>query len=140
MQIHLYSMEGMWVCMKIIENWISHYRKSLKFSPISFTCSLPIAYIRKGHIDCLCLIMTLSQLIKSSKIKYNIMYYILISNKGMFVWPIWPEAKMGLDFVSGQYGCLFSRCRKYVINSLIDGHFHNGLVINPRPILRVSAW
>ena len=25
---------------------------------------------------------------------------------------------MGLDFVSGQYGCLFSRCRKYVINSM----------------------
>ena len=39
---------------------------------------------------------------------------------------------MGLDFVSGQYGCLFSRCRKYVINSLIHGHFHIGLVIIPR--------
>jgi hypothetical protein len=36
-------------------------------------------------------------------------------------------------FVSGQYGCLFSRCRKYVINSLIHGHFHIGLVIIPRP-------
>jgi hypothetical protein len=23
------------------------------------------------------------------------------------------QANMGLDFVSGQYGCLFSRCRKY---------------------------
>ena len=32
----------------------------------------------------------------------------------------------------GQYGCLFSRCRKYVINSLIHGHFHIGLVIIPR--------
>ena len=40
---------------------------------------------------------------------------------------------MGLDFVSGQYGCLFSRCRKYVINSAIHGHFHIGLVIIPRP-------
>jgi hypothetical protein len=29
------------------------------------------------------------------------------------------RANMGLDFVSGQYGGLFSRCRKYVINSLI---------------------
>ena len=35
------------------------------------------------------------------------------------------RANMDLDFVSGQYGCLFSRCRKYVINSLIHGHFHN---------------
>ena len=42
------------------------------------------------------------------------------------------EAHIGLDFVSGQYGCLFSRCRKYVINSLIHGHFHIGLVIIPR--------
>jgi hypothetical protein len=41
---------------------------------------------------------------------------------------------MGLDFVSGQYGCLFSRCRKNVINSLIHWHFHIGLVIIPRPI------
>ena len=24
--------------------------------------------------------------------------------------PYWPGANMGLDFVSGQYGCLFSRC------------------------------
>ena len=92
----------------------------------------------------------------------NIWYYYLLhtSNKGIFVWPIWPEvncpyfhtpgkwpvigllqdhfhieahmANMGLDFVSGQYGCLFSRCRKYVINSLIHGHFHIGLVIIPR--------
>ena len=45
----------------------------------------------------------------------------------------------GLDFVSGQYGCLFSRCRKYVINSLIHGHFHIGLVIIPRPILALDA-
>jgi hypothetical protein len=51
--------------------------------------------------------------------------------------PILAQANMGLDFVSGQYGCLFSRCRKYVINSLIHGHFHIGLVITPRPIL---AW
>ena len=28
---------------------------------------------------------------------------------------ITSQANMGLDFVSGQYGCLFSRCRKYVI-------------------------
>jgi hypothetical protein len=30
------------------------------------------------------------------------------------------RANMGLDFISGQYGCLFSRCRKYVINC----HWH----------------
>jgi hypothetical protein len=48
-------------------------------------------------------------------------------------------ANMGLDFVSGQYGCLFSRCRKYVINSLIHGHFHIGLVIIPRPILALDS-
>ena len=41
--------------------------------------------------------------------------------------PYWPRP--------GQYGCLFSRCRKYVLNSLIHGHFHIGLVIIPRPIL-----
>ena len=44
-----------------------------------------------------------------------------------------------LDFVSGQYGCLFSRCRKYVLNSLIHGHFHIGLVIIPRPILALDS-
>ena len=49
------------------------------------------------------------------------------------------RANMGLDFVSGQYGCLFSRCRKYVINSLIHGHFHIGLVIIPRPILALDC-
>jgi hypothetical protein len=105
------------------------------------------------------------------------LYYILSSNKGIFVWPIWPEvnsifshpgkitgywittrsfpyrgpywpgpiwastlsqamapANMGLDFVSGQYECLFSRCRKYVLH----GHFHIGLVIIPRPILSLG--
>ena len=46
--------------------------------------------------------------------------------------PILARANMGLDFVPGQYGCLFSRCRKYVINSLIHGNFHIGLVIIPR--------
>ena len=45
------------------------------------------------------------------------------------------RANMGLDFVSGKYECFFSRCRKYVINSLIHGHFHIALVIIPRPIL-----
>ena len=50
------------------------------------------------------------------------------------------HANMGLDFVSGQYECLFSRCRKYVINSLIHGHFHIGLVvIIPRPILVLDS-
>ena len=49
------------------------------------------------------------------------------------------EAHIGLDFVSGQYGCLFSRCRKYVINSLIHGHFHIGLVIIARPILALDC-
>jgi len=47
------------------------------------------------------------------------------------------RANMG---VSGQYGCLFSRCRKYVINSLIHGHFHIGLVITPRPILALDFF
>jgi hypothetical protein len=46
---------------------------------------------------------------------------------------------MCIDFVSGQYGCLFSRCRKYVIHSLIHGHFHIGLVIIPRPILALDS-
>jgi hypothetical protein len=46
------------------------------------------------------------------------------------------RANMGLDFVSGQYGCLFSRCWKYVINSLIHGHLIN--VIFHRIILMVS--
>ena len=46
----------------------------------------------------------------------------------------------GLDFVSGQYGCLFSRCWKYVINSLIHGHFHIGLFIIPRPILALDSF
>jgi hypothetical protein len=55
-------------------------------------------------------------------------YYKIIS-----IWrPILARANMSLDFVSGQYGCLFSRCRKYVINSLIHGHFHSVLVIIPR--------
>jgi hypothetical protein len=62
-------------------------------------------------------------------------YYNIISISR----PILARANMGLDFVSGQYGCLFSRCRKYVIHSLINrlihGHFHIGLVIIPRPIL-----
>ena len=38
----------------------------------------------------------------------------------------------------GQYGCLFSRCRKYVIHSLIHGHLHigqyGGLGMITRPI------
>ena len=96
-------------------------------------------------------------------------YYILSSNKCIFVWPIWPEvncpyfhtpennrlldsykiisisrpilvrANLGLDFVSDQYACLFSRCRKYVINRLIHGHCHIGLVIIPRPILAIDS-
>ena len=59
-------------------------------------------------------------------------YYKIIS----ISWPILARANMGLDFVSGQYGCLFSRCRKYVINSLNHGQFHIGLVIIPRPPYR----
>jgi hypothetical protein len=55
-------------------------------------------------------------------------YYKIISISR----PILARTNMGLDFVSGQYGCLFSRCQKYVINSLIHGHFHIGLVIGPR--------
>jgi hypothetical protein len=62
-------------------------------------------------------------------------YYKIISISR----PILTRANMGLDFVSGQYGCLFSRCWKYVINSLIHGHFHIGLVIIPRPILALDS-
>jgi hypothetical protein len=62
-------------------------------------------------------------------------YYKIISISR----PIMARANMGLDFVSGQCGCLFSRCRKYVINSLIHGHFHIGLVIIPRPILALDC-
>ena len=53
--------------------------------------------------------------------------------------PIWTSSQANMDFVSGQYGCLFSRCRKYVANSLIHGHFHIGLVIIPRPILALDC-
>ena len=49
------------------------------------------------------------------------------------------RANMGLDFVSGQHVCLFCRCRKYVINSLIHGDFHIGLVIIPRAILAIDS-
>ena len=62
-------------------------------------------------------------------------YYKIISISR----PILARANMVLDFVSGQYGCLFSRCRKYVINSLIHGHFHIGLVIISRPILTLDS-
>jgi hypothetical protein len=41
-------------------------------------------------------------------------YYKIISISR----PILARANKDLDFVSGQYGCLFSRCRKYIINSL----------------------
>ena len=58
-------------------------------------------------------------------------YYKIISISR----PILARANMGIDFVLGQYRCLFSRCRKYVMNSLIHGHFNIGLVIIPRPIL-----
>jgi hypothetical protein len=56
-------------------------------------------------------------------------YYKIISISR----PILDRANMGLGFVSGQYGCLFSSCRKSVIKRLIHGHFHIGLVIIPRP-------
>ena len=62
-------------------------------------------------------------------------YYKIISISR----PILARANMCLDFVSGQYGCLFSRCRKYVINSLIHGHFHIGLIITPRPLLNLDS-
>jgi hypothetical protein len=58
-------------------------------------------------------------------------YYKIISISRSIL----ARVNMGLDFASDQYGCLFSRCRKYVINSLIHWHFHIGLVIIPRPIL-----
>ena len=38
-------------------------------------------------------------------------YYKIISISR----PILAWANMGLDFISDQHGCLFSRCRKYVI-------------------------
>jgi hypothetical protein len=38
-----------------------------------------------------------------------------------------------------QYGCLFSRCRKYVIKGLIPGHFQIDQVIIPRPILALES-
>jgi hypothetical protein len=53
-------------------------------------------------------------------------YYKIISISR----PILARANMGLDFVSGQYGYLFSRYWKYVINSLIYVHFNIGLVLN----------
>jgi hypothetical protein len=62
-------------------------------------------------------------------------YYKIISISR----PILARVNMGLDFVSGQYGCLFSRCRKYVIKGLILGHFHIDLVIIPRPILALDS-
>jgi hypothetical protein len=34
---------------------------------------------------------------------------------------------------------IWTRCRKYVINSLINGHFHIGLVIIHRPILALDC-
>jgi hypothetical protein len=37
-------------------------------------------------------------------------YYKIISISRTIL----ARANMGLDFVSGQYGCLFFRCRKYV--------------------------
>ena len=39
----------------------------------------------------------------------------------------------------GQYGRLISRCRKYVMNSLIHGYFHVGLIIIPRPMLAIDC-
>ena len=62
-------------------------------------------------------------------------YYNIISISR----PILARENMGLDFVSDHYGCLFSRCRMYVINSLIHGHFHIGLVIIPRSILALDS-
>jgi hypothetical protein len=62
-------------------------------------------------------------------------YYKIISISR----PILARANMGLDFVSGQYGCLISRCRKYAINSLIHGHFHIVLVVIPRFILTLDC-
>jgi hypothetical protein len=58
-----------------------------------------------------------------------------ITTRSFPYWGPYCPGQYGHDFVSGQYGFLFSRCRKYVINSLIHGHFHIGLVIIPRPIL-----
>ena len=58
-------------------------------------------------------------------------YYKIISISRTIL----ARANMGLDFVSDQYGCLFSRCRKYVINSLLHGRFHIGLVFIPWLIL-----
>ena len=55
-------------------------------------------------------------------------YYKIISISR----PILARANMGLDFVSGQYGCLFSRCRKYVINSFVSGQYGDlGMITRP---------
>ena len=46
-----------------------------------------------------------------------------------------PGKITGYWITTRSFPYLFSGCRKYVINSLIHGHFHIGLVIITRPIL-----
>jgi hypothetical protein len=86
---------------------------------------------------------------------FNNLYYILRSNKRHFCMTNMTGRKLSIfshpgkitgywittrSFpYRGQYRCVFSRCRKYVINSLIHGHFHIGLVIIPRPILALDS-
>ena len=53
--------------------------------------------------------------------------------------PYWPGPICASTSSQANIGCLFSRCRKYVINSLIHGHFHIGLVIIPLPILALNC-
>ena len=51
----------------------------------------------------------------------------------------WPMPIWASTSSQAYMGVFFSRCRKYVINSLIPGLFHIGLVIIPRPILALDS-
>ena len=60
--------------------------------------------------------------------------YLITTRSFPYRGPYWPGPIWASTPSQANIG-LFSRCRKYVINSLIHGHFHIGLVIIPRPIL-----
>ena len=53
--------------------------------------------------------------------------------------PYWSEPIWASTSSQANMCVSFSRCRKYVINNLIHGHFHFGLVITPRPILDLDS-
>jgi hypothetical protein len=50
----------------------------------------------------------------SSKVGYIGIYYILSSNKGIFVWPIWPEVNCPYFHTPG----------KKTVIGLLQDHFH----------------